>query len=382
LNGLLKAQLAGLAVFVFGASALAAFAAEEQVVRRQVPLGGGHGTVAVEVPPDWEFAGVSHDNPASATVRFGPASGDFDFRLGFVWVDPSMRVPLTTVKERVRIAANDALLKSKETEAKLVEVRGAQTAGYCYSLRDRSPGDYPYLTQGIAVTGPVTNVFTLFSRSADAAPRERALRVIASATWSDAPPPAPSPPTPTPLPTPTPTPMRTPMPPPTPPPVPPMQDAVSLRIEDTGDAYRLTVPVSHFVLTIRKGGWKRAPRRADESPRFFLLRDEEHGAVVSGWFEPSDHFEGLEKLWEDESSSLKRRSIDPEDVKFTKLGAWNAIVYEQRVAGVTSAHVRGEWVSEGTWIDLHLSSTGKRSAAEARATLLQLLESFRVEDKD
>src|SRR5436309_2341234 len=45
--GVGNARMAPIAV---AAWALAGVAAEEQVVRRQVPLGGGHGTVTVEVP--------------------------------------------------------------------------------------------------------------------------------------------------------------------------------------------------------------------------------------------------------------------------------------------------------------------------------------------
>jgi hypothetical protein len=371
----IRVHVARLTAVVVGASASAGVTAEEQVVPRQLALGGGHGSVTVEVPAGWQFAGFPHDSPPSATARFGPASDELDFRLGFLWVDPSMHVPLTTVKDRVRIAANDALLKSVETEVNLVEIHGTQTAGYYYSVRDRRPGEYPYLTQGIAVTGPITNVFTLFSRSAVPVERERALRMIASATWSDAPLPTP----PAPLPTP-------PAPPPAaaaPPPVPQVQDPVSLRIDETDSAYRLTVPVSHFVLTIRKAGWKRATKATNQSPRYFLLKNEEHGIIASGFFEPSEQFEGLEKFWENESSSLKRRSsTQPEDVKFTNVGAWNAIVYDEPLPGGTSAHVRAEWVSEGTWIDLHLSLTAKRPAPDARAALLQMLDTFRVEDKD
>ncbi|HZR10381.1 MAG TPA: hypothetical protein VFA79_17470 [Myxococcales bacterium] len=352
-------RLAALAV---GACALAGAAAAEQVVRRQISLGGDHGSVTVEVPSGWRFEAFPHDDPPSATVRFGPASDEFDFRLGLLWVEPSMRVPLTTLKERVRLAANDALLKSVETQAELREIRGKRTAGYCYALRDKRPGEYPYLTQGIAVTGPVTNVFTLFSRSDDPAERERALRMIASATWSDAPKTA----------------ARA-----SPPPLPAVQDPVSLRIDEVNDTYRLTVPVSHFVLTIRKGGLKRATTPAIQSSRYFLLKDAGSGTVVSGFFDFAERFEGLEKFWAHETSSLERRSSPaPEDVQFRKVGAWDAIVYDQPVPGGSSAHVRAEWVSEGTWIDLHLSLAGKRQPAEARDSLLQLLGTFRVEDKD
>ena len=367
----MRAHIARAGSLVICAWALAGVAAERRFVRRELSLGGAHGTVAVEVPSEWRFEGFPHASPPSATVRFGPAADKFDFRLGFLWLEPGMRVPLETVKERVRIAANDALLKSVETEAKLVEIRGKETAGYYYSLTDKfpskSPGGYPYLVQGIAVTGPVTNVFTLLSQTADPAERERGLAVIASATWSDGPVAAPAPP-----------PVA-----PASPPTPRDQDLVSVRIEESQGAYRLTVPISHFVLTIRKGGLERATKPGNQSPGYFLLRDEGQAIVVSGWFESSEHYAGLEKLWERELASLKRQSsAAPQDVKFTKVGRWDAIVYHQQLPGGTTAHVRAEWSAEGTWVDLHLSLSGKRPTADARASLLELLEAFRVEDKD
>jgi hypothetical protein len=265
-------------------------------------------------------------------------------------------VPLDVVKERVRSAANAVLPQSVETQMAVVELRGKQTAGYWFSSTDKAPSgaptDYKYMSQGIALTGPVTNIFTLLSHDPAPEVREKALRIIASATWSEEPPTAPP-------------------------------DVGSLRIDESREAYRLTVPVSRLVLTIPKGGLKRTENPGNRSPRYFLLQDDQGGTIVSGWFESAEQFRGVEKFWESESSSLKANSLSqPQSVTFSKVSGWDAILYDQTLPGGNNTHLRAEWVAAGTWIDLHLSTTKNRTPAEARAILLHLLQAFRVEQRD
>jgi hypothetical protein len=321
---------------------------------------GEHGSIALDLPPQWRVSTVPLASPPSFNLAIRPDSGDaFLLKVTSFWMDAAagQGLPPERLEEGVRRAADDALPRAVEKSAPLVPIRGRQTSGYYFSVTDKQSsntgGDYKYLTQGTAVSGPAAIAFTLLSRSADPALRERVLRIVADASWSDSQPERAAP------------------------------SAVSLRVDDASDDYRLTVPVSRLTLSIPKRGLTKAASKDNASPRYFLFEDRAHGVVVSGWFEAAEGFPGLEKFWRDETSGWTRKRLpDPEDVTFTKVGDWDAIVYDQAIPRVTNSHVRAHWVAAGTWIDVHLSITGDRPRGETRAALLKMLDSFRVEQKD
>jgi hypothetical protein len=328
-------------------------AAAERLTRQRFPV-PGKGSLSLDVPAEWRITSSPVAAPPSLTLSIQPATADeFQLEVTSVWMEAGINQE--RLNEMVRQTLNQALPHAVETEAPLVELRGKDTAGYCFSVTERKPsnkgGDQKYVTQGAAATGPLVSVFTFLSRSADPAGRERALQVLASASWSDTLLPSPAKP-----------------------------KSGAIDVEESAQGLRLTVPASRVVMLVPRGGLKKAAEL--ERPGYFHLTDAARSLVVSGWFEPAERFPGVQEFWENERRNPALK--DPQDVTFAKVGNWDAILYDVRVPRreATSSHVRAHWVSNGTWIDVHLSTTAKRPRPETRARLLKVLETFRVEQKE
>jgi hypothetical protein len=351
----LSSDSARIGRIVIVALALGSVAAAAGPTRRQFPI-PGKGSLSLDVPAEWRVRSSPLLKPPSLTLSIQPATGDeFQLEVTSVWMEAKASIDQERLKEVVRQTLNQALPHAVETEAPLVEFRGKETAGYCFSVTERTSSnksrDQRYVTQGAAATGPIISVFTFLSRSADPAGRERALEVLSGTSWSDT----------------------------------PLPEAVkpepgSIQVEESAQSLRLTVPASRVVMLVPRGGLKKGAEL--ERPGYFHFTDEARSLVVSGWFEPAERFRGVKEFWQDETRNPALK--DPQDVTFAKVGDWDAILYEMRVRNprVTNSHVRAHWVGNGTWIDVHLSTTGKRARPECRARLLKVLGTFRVEQKD
>ena len=68
-------------------------------------------------------------------------------------------------------------------------------------------------------------------------------------------------------------------------------------------------------------------------------------------------------------------------MSFERRGQWDAVFYHLPLPGGSSAHVRAHWVQSGTWIDVHLSVTGKEPYAINRKAVEALLQSLKVREK-
>jgi hypothetical protein len=159
------------------------------------------------------------------------------------------------------------------------------------------------------------------------------------------------------------------------------QSDQALTVSESGDSYRLSLPVSRLVMTIPKGEFTVADERASgatTNPRYFQLEDRVQGVIVSGWFEPSRAYAGFDAFWSKEADALRRRGFAPVDVEHMKVDKWEAALYEQPIPKATNAHVRAEWIEEGTWIDVHISVITTDPSAVARETALNVLKGIRV----
>ena len=350
------------AVFIiaaFLACALADFAAAQAPAPQ--PFGvPGRGNLLLTVPKDWRAIDQGLADPASVLVRMRPASGDaFYLQLTSVWLTPEKRAGVTDelIRSRVQESAKRMLPKAVETEAPLLELRGKEAVGWYFALTDRtSPNtgsEYKYVVQGTVRTGELITVFTLLHRDPAIPEKEQVLRMLADASFARGAAVASA----------------------------PRPDALQVASLDT--SYELSVPVSRLVMTIPKGKLTRGPAAAGNNhPRYFYFLD---GVLqVSGWFEPAEKFRGVPSFWEGETRAWQSRGLpEPLNVSFGKVGEWDAVFYDMAMPGGTSSntHIRAHWVQSGTWIDLHLSLTSPRPAAEARAELQSFLQTIQVREK-
>ncbi len=163
-------------------------------------------------------------------------------------------------------------------------------------------------------------------------------------------------------------------------------EKVSLQITEQNGKYVLTVPVSHLVMTIQKGGLAKTKNPfggAGDSPRYFMLQDSSLHLIVSGWFESDEHFDGIKKLWATDVAAWKQRNLpEAKDVSFEDVGKWQTIFYDTTSPAKGQSHIRAEWVQDGTWIDLHLSFTSDdKSQTERRDRLRKELKAIQVDKK-
>ncbi|HMV01369.1 MAG TPA: hypothetical protein PKD04_09820, partial [Rhodocyclaceae bacterium] len=87
-------------------------------------------------------------------------------------------------------------------------------------------------------------------------------------------------------------------------------------------------------------------------------------------------------VWNGDSAAWRQRNLPaPADVSFERRGQWDAVFYHLPLPGGSSAHVRAHWVQSGTWIDVHLSVTGKEPYAINRKAVEALLQSLKVREK-
>lgn len=318
----------------------------------------GHGSLVLNVPKGWRTANRSLDNPPSAAIRIGPHSGDaFLLQLTSIWLDPAKLARLTPeeLKARVQKSAEDMLPQAAEKQAALIELRGKDARGYHFALTDRTSknlgDDYKYVTQGSMIAGETLTVFTLLHRDPADPARQQAVQMLADARYSTKSAAA--------------------------------QRPDALQVNDLGQAYELSVPVSRLVMTLPKSGMPGATRAPGLSshPRYFYFVD---GRLnVSGWFEPASEFKGMRSFWEDETQTWRKKGLPAAiDPSFQKIGGWDAVLYDTNVSKATNSHIRAHWVQAGTWIDLHLSLTSERTSAETRARLTELLRSIEVKERN
>jgi tetratricopeptide (TPR) repeat protein len=157
-----------------------------------------------------------------------------------------------------------------------------------------------------------------------------------------------------------------------------------LVITERPDAYVLTVPVSRLVMTIPREGFTAgtAPRAdATASSRYFYFEDRSKYLAISGWFESQNGFHGMDEFWKKESAAYSQQKMPAQtNVTFKKIGGWDTVCYQVTQSIGIGSNIRAEWVSAGTWIDLHISAVSY-SAAENQRQLESLLARIQVREK-
>jgi hypothetical protein len=162
--------------------------AQEQAPLQQFAV-PGRGNLQLSVPKEWRAISKSLEEPTSVLLRIRPATGEaFLVQVTAVWLEPAKLAARTEeqLKADVRRSAEKLLTQAVEKEAVIVELRGAQTLGYHYSLTDRAPkpGEYKYMTQGILVTGELLTIFTILYHDPALPEKAQVLQMFAGATYT------------------------------------------------------------------------------------------------------------------------------------------------------------------------------------------------------
>jgi hypothetical protein len=152
---------------------------------RYYPL-PGHGTLLLQVPAGWLDRLVQPPGDMPPTVTFSPRSGAaFEVLVTAGWPtkpgEPLM--DRNELKRQVEMAADKAQPRSLEKVLVVKELAGLVCRGFYFSASDRAPkpGEYKYLTQGIARVRGVLLVFTVLSNDGQEAIVRAALDMVRGA---------------------------------------------------------------------------------------------------------------------------------------------------------------------------------------------------------
>lgn len=158
----------------------------------------------------------------------------------------------------------------------------------------------------------------------------------------------------------------------------------SLVVSRTEAGYQLAVPISRLVMTISDTKLERQAMSGGsrDNPRYFYFSDTGRRLIFSGWFEPAHLFLGLAKFWANETAAWRKSGLaDPLNVEMVKVGGWQVVCYDTQVPDAINTHIRAQWVQAGTWIDLHISFTGKALDGVSREAVLDMLKKITVVER-
>jgi len=183
----------------FGASVLLAtvvaiglttsFAATSQTPSTRTYTTPNHGRLELVVPKAWKDSISQPPGDLPPTITFSPAQGsNFKFLVTPVWSVTSEHSFNSSEKIRALLESRGQKLLAQAVEKRVVlnELKGPTTAGYFFTLTDRSydstnSDDYKYATQGAIAAGNLLVTFTFLTNKKDAPELQRALEVLKSA---------------------------------------------------------------------------------------------------------------------------------------------------------------------------------------------------------
>jgi len=146
-----------------------------------------------------------------------------------------------------------------------------------------------------------------------------------------------------------------------------------ITVRRDGEFYALNVPASALGLRLPHEGW--SLQRADnQNPRYFHFTDSAHGVNASGWIEPSARFSSVREM------GLATAALSTSE--FARQGDWDVVRTTLRLnAEATLRDWRAHRVSQGVWIEVHLSTPQGRTAEEQDALLAKALAAFEVVER-
>ncbi len=343
---------------LFLLSAGPAVSQAEETVLRSYSL-SDFGILQLQVPADWkDDVSRSKDRP-EPTISFKPKSGK-PFNILVTPHGPpgrGMSPPgADALYRRVQKRAEEIKSGAVEDRIDIRKLEGTSATGYYFSATDRAPeeGGYRYMTQGMARTGNVLMHFTILANEDREAVVSSGLAMVGGAVCKENE---------------------------------DRRDAgasqQAVRIGKRDGRYVLTVPPSRLVLSFPQDGLIQDKSAGGGSgpdhPGYFFFSGGGSGIILSGWFEPAWEFEGREKYFATIREKLSHLGpVLVEDISTRKIGPWDVMTYSlfpKEKPEWVQFNLRASCVREGTWIDLHISSSISRDK------LIAFLKSVQIETK-
>lgn len=158
-------------------------------------------------------------------------------------------------------------------------------------------------------------------------------------------------------------------------------------LNKAGQNYEVYDPEKRLVFTVPKDGFTMRDLRDENlrayevSPSFFYLENRDSKIAISIWFASEKIFPGIKKFWEDEVEGWKRVGLpSPQHVSFSKIGIWEATIYEMEYPGYTKSYIKAHLVKEGVWTEIILSIRSGSPRDSARLKLEDTLKTIQVKE--
>lgn len=322
------------------------------------------GKIQMNVPKTWRSKVSQPKNNLPPSIMFLPKSAtSFQVLMTPLWSDSEKAAPdQQSIKNNIGRIIEQMKSISVEKEIPIRELKGVAGAGYYFSMTDKAPkpGEFISMTQGMYQLGELLITFTVFWNEGSRDASDETIRILESARHIK------------------------------------NQPSLSssgvgkvrkdaIQVLQKGNNYVLTVPVSQLTMNIPRFGLIQEDNQvkgSTENPRYFYLKDPNTGLLISGWFEPEKGYPGIQDFWKDETKSWKEnRKPGAHNVSITKIGNWDAVLYDMKIFGGVNGHIRAHWVQAGTWIDIHLSIHTTQTSQETREILISFLKKIAIKVK-
>ncbi|HYS05234.1 MAG TPA: hypothetical protein VEW47_08580 [Candidatus Dormibacteraeota bacterium] len=145
----------------------------------------GHGRLEFSVPAAWKEEINRPPGDLPPTIEFSPAAGnEFSVQITPLFSpagDPDYN-QMKKIRPLLEEIGRKQLEASVEKEITLQKIKGAEAAGYYFTVTDRAPkkDEWTYLTEGAAGVGDLLVSFTILTNSLDSGELRQALRLIES----------------------------------------------------------------------------------------------------------------------------------------------------------------------------------------------------------
>ncbi len=311
---------------LFGAVLLSLFAAASMPAyakgteNREFQL-QGNGTVQFAVPKAWKAASEQPDDSPYPTITFSPRSGaGFTILVTPMWAPPGKELPgAEFMQAQVAATAKEAEASAVEKNIRVKELKSKSARGYYFTATDRAPkpGEYKYLTQGMARTGKLLITFTILTNDGQSDIVDSGLKVIKAATH--------------------------------------VEGGIS-SLKQIKSRYRITLPTKESFLEFPKGGLH--VEMEDNARPYYFLTDKKSGLNVSFNFEPARKCRNSKECRDFLLGRLKSGGSGRSDWQSSKVG--DVFVSEYTLGQVKGMDLKqrnmnAHYVVDGVWVDLHLS---------------------------
>ena len=158
---------------------------EAHSARARIPI-AGHGAIEFPLPEGWTY-GIRQPGAMPPTIQFEPEKGrKFKTLVSVLWSpkgDPSFN-SLDNILAAIESARARAAMSAVEDEIPIQVIKGEHIVGRYFVATDRAPkpGEYRYMTHGIAALDDLMLTFTILSNDRKGGISSAGLRMLEGTT--------------------------------------------------------------------------------------------------------------------------------------------------------------------------------------------------------